>query len=95
MREIPRIIGRMPETIGIYIATFKENGLEGLAPGHSTGRPPNLSKDQKAILLETVSTQVPTDVGFTARYNWSLALIVEFVKKNRESLTLYVECHSS
>lgn len=81
MKEIAQIIDRIPETISIYISTYKENGLEGLALGHSTGKPSRLSKEQKAILLETISTQVPADVGFSARYNWTLALIVEFVKE--------------
>lgn len=81
MKEIAQIIDRIPETIGIYVSTYKESGLEGLALGHSTGKPPKLSKDQKDILLENVSTQVPADVGFTARYNWTLALIVEFVEE--------------
>lgn len=81
MKDIAKIIGRIPETVGIYISTYKKSGLKGLALGHSTGKPSKLSKEQKALLLETVSTQVPADVGFTARYNWTLALIVEFVDK--------------
>lgn len=84
MKEIATIIDRTPETVRVYISTYKEKGLEGLGIGHSTGRPANLSKEQKAILLETVSTQVPADVGFTARYNWTLALIVEFVEEKWE-----------
>lgn len=81
MKEIAQIIGRIPETVGIYIATYKESGLDGLVLGHSPGKPSKLSKEQKAMLLEIVSTQVPADVGFPARYNWTLALVVEFVQK--------------
>ena len=84
MGEIARIIGRTSETVSIYISTYKENGLEGLALGHSPGRPPNLSVEQKELLLETITTGVPADVGFTARYHWTLALIVEFVKDKWE-----------
>lgn len=80
MKEIARIIGRIPETVGIYIATYKDHGLEGLTLNHSTGRPSHLSAEQTALLIETIATKVPADVGFTARYNWTLALIVEFVK---------------
>ena len=78
--EIAQILNRNAETVGIYIATYKESGLAGLALGHSTGKPPKLSAEQKAILVETVSARVPADVGFTARYNWTLALVVEFVR---------------
>lgn len=80
-QEIAQIIGRTSETVGIYIASYKENGLEGLRLGHSTGKPPKLSASQQAILLETISTQVPADVGFIAKYNWTLALAVQFVQE--------------
>lgn len=80
IKEIARIIGRIPETAGIYITTYKDHGLEGLTLNHSTGRPSHLSAEQTALLIETIATKVPADVGFTARYNWTLALIVEFVR---------------
>jgi putative transposase len=80
MKEIAKIIGRQPVTVSTYISHYKKSGIEGLALKHSPGKPPKLPKDQKAILLETVATKVPADVGFTARYNWTLALVVEFVK---------------
>ena len=70
--------------MGIYIATYKESGLAGLVLGHSTSKPLKLSLEQKAILVETVSTRVPADVGFTPRYNWKLALVVEFVYSKME-----------
>lgn len=31
-----------------------------------------------------MSTKVPADVGFTARYNWTLSLAAQFVKKKRD-----------
>lgn len=80
MKKIAEIIGRHPVTVSIYISNYNESGIEGLELGHSTGKPSKLSEEQKAILLKTVSTQVPADVGFTAKYNWTLALIVEYVK---------------
>ncbi|GGB51833.1 hypothetical protein GCM10011409_31760 [Lentibacillus populi] len=81
MKEIGKIINRHHEIVGIYIKSYKEGSLEGLALGHSTGKPSKLSEEQKAELLETVSTKVPADVGFKARFNWTLALITEFVKR--------------
>jgi len=81
MNEVARIIGRHPVTVSIYISAYKEGNIPGLVLGHSTGKPPKLSEEQKAVLLETVSTKVPADVGFTARYNWTLSLAAQFVKK--------------
>ncbi|MFD1413732.1 IS630 family transposase [Oceanobacillus jeddahense] len=80
MKEIANIIHRCRETVGAYVAMYRNNSLEGLKLGHLPGKPSKLSKEQQAILLETVSTKVPADVGFTARYNWTLSLITQFVK---------------
>lgn len=76
--EIAQILNPNVKTVGIYIDTYKGKGLAGLVLCHSTGKAPKLSSG-KTILVKTVSTQVPADVGFTACYNWMLALVVEFV----------------
>jgi putative transposase len=80
MKEIAKIIGRQPVTVSSYISNYKKMGIEGLVLKYSPGKPSKLSKDQKDILVETVATKIPADVGFTAKYNWTLALVVEFVK---------------
>lgn len=79
-QEIAEIINRRRQTVGIYIKSYKGNSLEGLELGHSPGRPCKLSKEQENALVEVISTKVPADVGFTARYNWTLALASEYVK---------------
>jgi transposase len=81
MKEVAQIIDWHPTTVSIYISAYKEKNIEGLALGHSTGKPAKLSEEQMAILLEIVSTKVPADVGFTAMYNWTLALVVQFVRE--------------
>ena len=84
MIEIAAIINRNRVTVSDYIAAYIEGSIEGLTPGQSTGKPSKLSSEQTAILLEIISTKVPADMGFEARYNWTLALIVEFVKDKWE-----------
>ncbi|MDQ0273573.1 putative transposase [Cytobacillus purgationiresistens] len=79
--EIAKIINRRRQTVGTYINAYKEKGLKGLELGHSPGRPSKLSKEQKATLFEVITTKVPADVGFTARYNWTLALACAYVKR--------------
>lgn len=76
----------MVETLKQSESTFLpiiKNGFEKIALGQSTCRPPTLSVEQTELLLETITTRtrVPADAGFTARYKWTLAFIVEFVKE--------------
>lgn len=81
MNVIATIINRHRVTVSDYISAYKASNIDGLALGQSTGKPPKLSAEQMATLLEVISTKVPADVGFKARYNWTLALAVEFVEK--------------
>ena len=80
MKEIGQIIGRRHETVGSYIAAYKEAGIEGLSLGHSTGKPKRLTDEQEAALVETITNKLPADVGFIARSNWTLDLITHYVK---------------
>lgn len=77
--EIGRIIGRDRKTVGTYLAAYQEGGLAGLVPRHHTGRPRRLSATQEAELAETVTTKLPSEVGFTGLSNWTLALACEYV----------------
>ena len=49
--------------------------------GYSPGKPPKLSTEQYALLTDTIAKKVPADVGFSATYNWTLLLIVQWVEK--------------
>ena len=49
--------------------------------GVSSGKPPYLSTEQRVILSETITTKVPADVGFTAKYNWTLNILVQWVER--------------
>lgn len=67
-------------TVGIYINAYKDGGLTGLRMGVSTGKPSSLSLEQQAVLRETIATKTPADVGFSAKYNRALSILVQSVK---------------
>lgn len=77
---IADIIQRDPITIGNYVKAYHKEGIQGLRLGYSTGKPPRLSPEQRAILHETIATKIPSDVGFPATSNWTLAIIVQWVE---------------
>lgn len=81
MKEIGHIIGRRHETVGRYISAYKESGLDGLTLGHSPGRSKRLTDTQEQALVDTITTKIPADVGFPARANWTLKIIVHYVEK--------------
>ena len=78
---IGEIIGRSPATIHNYVNAYKEGGIPGLERGKSPGKPSKLSADQQQVLKETIAYQTPADVGFPARYNWTLHLVVQLIHR--------------
>jgi transposase len=77
--QIAFILGRTSKTIKAYIDTYKEHGLNGLIMKHSTGKPTRLTKDQQAQLKQTIIDHVPHEVGFTAKFNWTLEIITSYI----------------
>jgi putative transposase len=67
--------------VGEYVRAYRKNGLEGLVRRASPGAPHKLTPEQEKELIQTVVHSLPVDVGFTARHNWTLALIVSFVEQ--------------
>lgn len=80
--EISKMVGLCEHTVGTYIRKYKAQGLDGLVPMPKSGAPRMLTKDQEQMLLETVSTKTPDEVGFPSRKNWNALLIMEWVSKN-------------
>lgn len=66
-------------TVGSYIPKYKTQGLAGLVPQSKPGAPRQLTKEQDQILLETVSTKAPDEVGFENRMNRNAILVMELV----------------
>jgi transposase len=75
------MIGRSEKSIYNYINAYEENGMDGLIMGKSTGAPHKLTPNQEAELVQVIATKLPVDVGFPAKYNWTLQIIASFVER--------------
>jgi transposase len=73
------ILGRTSKTIKAYIDAYQEHGLNGLIMKRSTGKPTRLTQDQLTKLKQTIIDHVPHDVGFTAKFNWTLEIIASYI----------------
>ena len=79
--EISKITTLDPQTVGIYINTYKQHGVTGLIPKKPSGRPHFLAKEQEQLLYETISAKCPDDVGFDGIMNWTSKLACQWVLK--------------
>ena len=75
-KQIATIMGRNKKTIITYIHRYQEHGLDGMDMKFSPGAPERLSMEQQAKLKQTIMDFQPHEVGFTAKFNWTLQLIV-------------------
>jgi transposase len=48
---------------------------------HSPGAPVRLTPEQQEQLKRTIVESVPHEVGFTARHNWTLEIIADYIKR--------------
>jgi transposase len=81
-KEISRIIGRCTHTVGHYVRAYETGGIDGLLErGVSPGKPSRLTPEQKQALRETVAYKTPDEVGFSARFNWTLMLAAQFIER--------------
>jgi transposase len=69
-------------TVGIYINSYKQNGIQGLKMGKSTGAPRLLTLEQENQLVEVITTKTPDEVGFFPRKNWDSNIIRQWVLIN-------------
>jgi transposase len=79
--EIAIIIGRKESTVNTYLRKYRKNGLDGLQMKFSPGPPEQLSKEQQEQLKKTIMDFVPHEVGFTAKFNWTLQIIGEYIQR--------------
>ncbi|WP_370511229.1 helix-turn-helix domain-containing protein [Paenibacillus odorifer] len=63
-----------------YIHAYEKAGILGLIMRLSPGRSPRLTKDQRDELKRVIVSQVLADV-FTARFNWTLQLIADYIER--------------
>jgi len=69
-------------TVGTYVNAYKQNGIQGLKMGKSTGAPRLLTREQENLLVEIITTKTPDEVGFFPRKNWDSNIIRQWVLKN-------------
>jgi transposase len=79
--EIATILYRSEKTIRIYLHAYEKEGISGLIMRFSSGRSSRLTKEQRDELKRVIANQVPADVGFTARFNWTLQLIADYIER--------------
>lgn len=79
--EIAEIISRCKQTVGTYLHTYFDKGLDALVPVKQTGRPKWLTKEQLATLKQVITAQTPHEAGFDHAYNWTAKLVILWVEK--------------
>ncbi|WP_260472078.1 IS630 family transposase [Bacillus canaveralius] len=79
VQEIAAILKRTSKTIGTYIRSYQEHGLDGLTMKFSTGKPPRLTTEQQAQLKQAIIDFQPHECGFPAKFNWTLELIRSYI----------------
>jgi transposase len=79
--EIAVSIGRKESTVKAFIKKYHNNGLDGLLMKFSPGPPEQLSKEQQEQLKKTIIDSLPHEVGFTAKFNWTLQIIGEYIRR--------------
>lgn len=81
IKAISKMIKRTEKTTAGYIHSYARDGIEGLALGHSPGKPRRLTDEQEKLLADTIANQRPVDIGIEAKYTWTLKLAMLFVER--------------
>lgn len=79
--QIADIVGRCEHTVGKYINTYKKHGIGALIIKPREGAKPKLTPEQEAILIQTVSTKTPDQVGLSPYKSWNSKLVCLWVKE--------------
>lgn len=82
--QIATSIGKSEYTVKEYIRAYRKHGLDGLIMRFSTGAPERLTKEQQAQLKQTIIDSLPNEVGFTAKFNWTLEIIASYIRREFE-----------
>jgi transposase len=80
-QQIAKILGRSERTIGTYIRSYKNHGLEGITMNFSSGKPPRLTGEQQEQLKQTIINHVPYEIGFAGKFNWTLEIIGMYIER--------------
>lgn len=80
--HIAKIMDLNAHTIGIYINSYKQNGVDGLNMGKSSGSPSFLNKVQEQKLYDVIVTKTPDQLGFGKLKNWNANIARKWVNDN-------------
>lgn len=80
-KDIADIVLRSIKTVSNYIQIYRNEGLNGLKMGHPTGPPRKLTEQQEHELVQVIAYHTPHDVGYENHYNWTLAIMVNFIER--------------
>lgn len=80
-QQISTILSRSERTICNYVRSYKKYGLDGLTMKFSSGKPTRLTKAQQEQLKQAIINHVPHEVGFTAKFNWTLEIIAAYIQR--------------
>lgn len=81
VKQIAMTLCRSEKTIRVYIRAYKEHGLDGLVMKRSPGKSSRLTKEQRDELKQVIVNHVPADVGFSAKFNWTLQIIADYIER--------------
>ena len=81
VKQISLTLCRSEKTIRAYIHAYEKNGFDGLVMKRSPGKSSRLTKEQRDELKQIIVSQVPADVGFTAKFNWTLQIIADYIER--------------
>ena len=76
--QIARIVNHDRSVVSRWLHRFEDEGLSGLWPNKSTGRPPKADGEFQAALIEAVE-QNPRDLGYKFT-RWTAALLAEHLR---------------
>lgn len=79
--QISETLHRTPKTVGDYLHKYQDGVLKNLEMDHSPGKPPKLSKEQTQQLTDLLAHKRPVDVGFEAKYTWTLKLTIHYIER--------------
>lgn len=80
-RKIAEMENIDEHTVAIYIKNYKSKGLDGLNIAHGGGASKKINEEQEKIIVETITTKTPEDLGFESKNNWTIELVRQWVNK--------------
>lgn len=78
-KETAEIMGVTATTVSNVHKAYKREGLAGIPFKAIPGRPSRLDAIQLAELRAIILEKFPSEVGFTAEFNWTAGLIVQYI----------------